>query len=100
MATYFLATDYDPTRSWLLRTTAQAFAPVYPPAPTIVPPTHLEFVQSTASGLWIWNHNLGYRPVPEIMDLAGNRIIAQVEQPTSDQIRVVCNPPQTGRIII
>jgi hypothetical protein len=100
MATYLLTLDYDPTRSWLLRTTAQTLAPTYPPQPQVIPATHLEFVQATPSGLWIWNHNLGYRPVPEIMDLAGNRIIGQVEQPTTDQIRVIFNPPQTGRIVI
>jgi hypothetical protein len=59
-----------------------------------------EFSQSTPSTLWIWNHNLGYRPQPKVYNLAYQEIDAEIEQPSVNQIRVRVNPATTGYIII
>lgn len=59
-----------------------------------------EFSQITPSGEWLWNHNLGYRPKAQIYNLAYQKIDAEVQHVSVNQIRVRVLPPMPGYIII
>jgi hypothetical protein len=103
MASFLCDLGYDPTRQIFFRDAPQNVTTTYPGTSTPIPTNafdRLEFVQSTASTTWIWNHNLGYRPVPQIMNLGGQQISAQVEHISVNQIKVTLNPAQVGRIVV
>ena len=103
MAIFLCDLSYDPRRRVLFRDAAQTLNTVYSGGVTPIPTNQfdrLEFVVTVASTTWIWNHNLGYKPVPQILDLGGREMCAQVEHVSSNQIRVTLNPAQVGRIII
>jgi hypothetical protein len=60
----------------------------------------LKFDQATNSAEWLWNHNLGYRPKPQVYNLAWQEIDAEVVHNSDNQLRVRVNPPGQGYILI
>jgi hypothetical protein len=60
----------------------------------------IKFDQSTNAAEWLWNHNLGYRPKPQVYNLAWQEIDAEVVHNSDNQLRVRVNPPSQGYILI
>lgn len=60
----------------------------------------LQFSQPTPAAEWLWNHNLGFRPKPQVYNLAYQEIDAEVYHSSSNQLRVRVNPAQPGYILI
>jgi hypothetical protein len=57
------------------------------------------FAQLTPATEWIWNHNLGYKPTPQVYNLAYQQIDAEIEI-SDNQIKVKVNPASPGYILI
>lgn len=74
-----------------LNTRTQSGAQAAPPTP---------FSQSTPATEWIWNHNLGYRPTPQVYNLAYQEIDAEIEHISVNQLRVRVSPASPGYIIV
>lgn len=60
----------------------------------------IEFEQSTAATEWIWNHNLGFRPVVQVTNFAYEKIHAEVIHSSANQVRVRVTPAAIGKILI
>jgi hypothetical protein len=62
------------------------------------PPT--QFDQQVPATDWLWNHDLGFRPKPQVYNLAWQEIDAEVIHYSVNQLRVKVNPPSPGFILI
>lgn len=60
----------------------------------------ITFSQSSASSTWTFNHNLDRAVQVEVLDLAGNTVIADVSRPTSNTVVITHVGPATGSVII
>lgn len=58
-----------------------------------------EFAIATSSAEWILNHNLGYYPVVQPLNLARQEINAEVQHISVNQVRIFFNAPITGYIL-
>lgn len=68
-----------------------------------VPPSSgstVEYVVTVASDNWIWNHNLGYRPVGVVLNPAGEEVGVAVTHISVNTLRVDFNVPSIGRIVV
>jgi hypothetical protein len=54
--------------------------------------------QSTPSDLWTVNHNLGYRPVIEVLSDGGLVVEASVAHISNNQSQISFNTVQTGTV--
>jgi hypothetical protein len=59
-----------------------------------------EFSQPTPAAEWLWNHNLGFRPKPQVFNLAYQMIDAEVQHISENQLRVRVSPAMPGYIVI
>jgi len=67
--------------------------------PTIGAAPPYSYTQVSPSSLWIVNHNLGYRPVIEILSDGGLVVEAGVAHISVNQTQISFNTPQTGTVI-
>lgn len=58
------------------------------------------FTQSSPSTEWVVNHNLGYKPIVEVLDTFGQIITYGVEifNVSENQLRVISTPAVSGSI--
>lgn len=61
-------------------------------------PSDVSYVhtQSTPSTTWNVAHNLNYRCSVQVVDNAGNQIIAQIDWIDNNNVQVLFNMPMTG----
>jgi len=57
-----------------------------------------EHVQPTPASTWVVNHNLGYRPVIEVLSPGGVVVGADVVHVSVNQTQINFNNPQTGTV--
>ena len=55
-------------------------------------------VQSSPVDEWVVNHNLGYRPVIEVLSPGGIVVMADVVHTSVNQVRINFTSPQTGTV--
>lgn len=59
---------------------------------------YYDHVQTSASIIWVVNHNLGYRPSATVLSPGGAEVFATVEHQSANQLRVYFNEPATGSV--
>jgi len=67
-----------------------------PPGATGPGSAGFNFTQSTPASTWIINHNLGYRPVVELMSSGGMEMIGEVLHISVNQVQVSFNEAVDG----
>ena len=72
--------------------------PAGPPGPAGGAARYIH-VQSSAATPWIVNHNLGVRPVVDIVDAGGSQVLAEIIHISSNQVNVYFATPATGQAI-
>ena len=58
-----------------------------------------DFTQSTPSDTWVIAHNLGKRPEIQVLDTAGNVLMAPVQHQSVNLAIVSLNPPTAGSAV-
>lgn len=57
------------------------------------------YTQASAATPWIVNHNLGVRPVIDIVDAGGSQVLAEIIHISNNQAKVYFASPATGQAI-
>lgn len=56
-------------------------------------------LQTVNSAEWIVNHNLGSKPMAEVLSVGGEAIIAEIQHITDNQLRVYLSAPMQGQVM-
>lgn len=59
----------------------------------------VEYVQSTPSSAWVFNHNLGRRPIVSVFSMGGSEVLAEVLHISTNQAQILFDSPISGYAI-
>jgi len=68
------------------------------PTVSVLPAPYVH-TQSSLSNQWTINHNLGYRPIIDVLSPGGMMVIAEIIHVSVNQVQINFNSPQTGTAI-
>lgn len=59
----------------------------------------VEHVQSAPSSAWVFNHNLGRRPIVGVFSMGGSEVLAEVLHVSINQAQIIFDSPISGYAI-